>query len=161
MDNIAFEGRLTEADFRKINGLAGRKLRRFFYGLILVIFILTAIPYRHTPFYFLYHFSPVFLIFFAIILLGYLQTKHAWRKSSIGKLPFKGAVSEEGITWNTEGVSSANMGWHLFLHYRESGPIILVYFGVNQVLYFLRRFFTSDADWASFRDMLSKKLRRK
>jgi hypothetical protein len=161
MDNIAFQGQLTEADYHKINGLGTRKIVRFFYGVNALIFLLLAIPYLHDLLYFLIHFSPIFLIFVGVILIGYLQVHYAWKKNRIVQMPFNGFVSEDAITWNVENVSSNSIGWHLLLHYRSSKSIVVVYMGVNQILYFLPRFFASEADWLCFRDLLSKKLRRK
>jgi hypothetical protein len=131
MENIAFQGQLTEADYHKISGIGRRKIVGFCYGIIALTWLLLAIPYLHDPLYFLIHFSPVTLIFVGVLLLGYLQTHYAWKKNRIAKIPFNGFVSEDAITWNVENISSNSIGWHLLLHYRASKSIVVVYLGVN------------------------------
>jgi hypothetical protein len=75
--------------------------------------------------------------------------------------PCKGAISEEGINWEIEGVLSSRVPWDLCLKYRESSDMLFVYQGINQVFYFFPRYFENESKWKEFRDLVSRKLPRK
>ena len=72
-----------------------------------------------------------------------------------------GEVSDDGVSWNVEGLSTARFPWHLLLKYRESETLVLIYQSLNQVFYFPRHYFQAEGDWLQFRKLVGSKLQRK
>jgi len=90
-----------------------------------------------------------------------LLLRRYWRANALLRQPFKGEVSEQGITWNIDGVSSNHVPWDLLLRYRASRSACLVYVGVNQFFYFMPHYFASQADWERFTTLVASRLPRK
>ena len=112
MDNIPFEGQITEADFRKINALAARKVYIILVSFNALLLFLLSLPYWHNPRE-LIQMWPIIGTGAFVFLIGHFSVKRAWKKNQIIKGPFKGIVSEEGITWTVENISSATMRFHI------------------------------------------------
>jgi YcxB-like protein len=75
--------------------------------------------------------------------------------------PVKGTLSETGIRWKLEGVSSNEVAWSGFERYVETEDLILAYYAPKQALAVHRRYFASLAGWDTFRKLLSEKLPRR
>jgi hypothetical protein len=70
-------------------------------------------------------------------------------------------VTDEALTWEIDGLSSNRFPWPLFLRYRASDSLVLVYQGLNQVFYFFPHFFADREQWDDFRRLVASKLPRK
>jgi hypothetical protein len=168
MNEVRFSGRLTENDFRRINALA---LRGVFWsilavqGIVLVVAALLApaIDWAHSS-------SPrqVAQSLFPFVLIGpaaYLSHRigvwRHWRNNKLLHQPVNGMVSDDGITWNVEGISKAELPWDLFRRYRRSASLVVVYQGPGQVFYFPRHYFASDEEWTRCGQLVARKLVRK
>jgi hypothetical protein len=94
------------------------------------------------------------------IVQRYYVRRH-WKSNKLMQQPIKGTVSDEGLNWEVEGLLSSHVPWDLFLRYRESPDMLLIYQGINQVFYFFPRFFENESQWQEFRELVAKKLPRK
>ena len=159
MEPIAFSGQLTEEDWSRIQALGLRKLRIvvliFFIGLGGYTFLTSA-----ADLWLSWGIPMLFVVFFWLFFLRY-SVRQQWRKNKFLQKPVSGFVSDEGITWNIQDVSSTHLAWNMCLHYRERPSVILVFTGVSQAFYFLPSFFAKDHDWDEFRKVVSSKLPRK
>jgi hypothetical protein len=165
MDPIPFAGQLTEADFRRVSSLAGRKVVLGWTALIAVLIIVLGARWSWEAFLA----DPVYtvMVFGLLVLtipisLGVrpLLLRRHWRSNSLLRQPINGEVSDLGISWVIEGVSSNQVPWDLLLQYRESRSVVLVYVGLNQFLYFLPHYFDSSVQWQRFRGLVASKLPR-
>jgi hypothetical protein len=165
MEPIPFAGQLTEADFRRVSALAGRRVVLGWTALIVVL--ITVLLARWSWEAFLA--EPVYTgMVFGLLLLTVplslairpLLLRRYWRSNAILRQPITGQASDQGIAWSIEGVSSNQVPWHLLLRYLESSALVLVYLGLNQFLYFFPHYFGGPDDWR-FRALVASKLPRK
>ena len=166
MREIHFSGQLNETDYRSINALASRKLWAI-YGFAILIFVLVDLWNGNlqesllNPMATIVAWLPLVVgvpLFFFV--QRYYVRRH-WQSNKVMQRPIKGTISDEGINWEIEGILSSHIPWDLFLRYRESSNMLLVYQGVKQVFYFFPRYFANDTEWQEFRELVAKKLPRK
>jgi hypothetical protein len=165
MNEIAFAGKISESDFLVINRLATRRLNRISligYCAVILLILPSTLRQLENDFW-----PNILLLFFMIIVLPAsilfmyrLAVKRAYNKNKVIQLPASGTVSDEGIRWNTDSIGAGSYSWDLFLGYRAMDALVIAYLGSNQVLYFPRRYFSSDEEWDSFREIISRNLRR-
>ncbi len=167
MSGIPFAGQLTERDFARINALAARKTW-LTIGAIAAAMLgawltvgggwreVVRDPVAASP-----AFVPFVLLAILIYPLQRLAIWRQWRNNKAMQQPVSGSVSEEGITWNIQGVSNAQFAWKLLLRYRASPSLILIYQGLNQVLYFFPHYFSSEQDWSTFKEIVGRHLPHK
>lgn len=166
MESISFAGQLTEADFRHVSALAGRKV---VLGWTVVIAAVIAFllwrwsweDFLAEPIYTGMIFGSLALAIPMSLALRPLLLHRYWRSNAVLRQPFKGEASDQGMTWHIEGVSSNHVPWHFLLRYRVSQSAVLVYVGLNQFFYFLPHYFSSPAEWQRFRTLVATKLPRK
>ena len=84
--------------------------------------------------------------------------RRVWKSNMMLQQPVHGSVSEDGIQWDVHGIAQARFPWSVLHGYRDRSSFVLVYQGLNQVLYFFRTYFQTDADWATFKDLVAKRL---
>ena len=166
MTEVVFAGCLTEAEFRELQSLAMRKIWFVLAVIFLVLLGLNLLSgggrtFVENPFAALATWTPVMLMIPVGIAIHRLTVRRHWKSNKILQIPVNGTVSEDEITWNVEGLSSSRLPWTLLLKYRSSESMLLIYHGVNQVLYFPRRYFQSDEEWARFQQIVASKLPRK
>jgi hypothetical protein len=166
MEPIAFAGQLTEADYRRVSALAGRKV--VLAWTLAIAAVMTWLLWRWSwdafvaqPIYTGVVFGGLALTIPISLALRPVMLRRHWRSNAILRQPFKGKVSDQGITWDIEGVTSNHVPWHLLLQYRASQSAVLVYVGLNQFFYFLPHHFSSSADWQRFRTLVATRLPRK
>ena len=166
MTEVAFAGQLTEAGYRRVNAVVARKVvLAWGGGLTLVILVqLWQWGWRgvvDNPTWAAIVFVPLILIIpFSLFLRRFTWRRH-WRANKTLQKPVRGVVSEEGITWDVEGVASTRFTWDLLLKYREAPSILLIYQGLNQVFYFFPHYFADEVQWQAFRSLVARKLARK
>jgi hypothetical protein len=166
MREIAFAGQLTEGDYFKIVVLTARKTWLVISALV-VVTLAIYLPMggwqevRSDPVMGSITLAP--FVLWAVLMYPLLrfQIRRQWRNNKAMQQPVAGVVSEEGITWNVEGLSTTRIPWSLLLRYRDQPTLVLVYQGLNQVFYFFRHYFANDDDWAGFRALVSSHLPRK
>jgi len=166
MDPIPFAGQLTEADFRRVSALAGRRVVLGWTALLTAVITVLLTRWNWEAFWA----EPVYTgVVFGLLLLTVpislalrpLLLRRYWRSNAILRRAIRGEASETGITWDVEGISSNHVAWDLLLRYRESRSAILVYVGLNQFFYFLPHYFGGEAEWQRFRALVASKLPRK
>jgi YcxB-like protein len=166
MTEVAFAGQLTEADYRRVNAVVARKvILAWSGGLALIILVqLWQWGWRGVlanPTWAAIVFVPLILVMpFSLLLRRFTWRRH-WRANKTLQKPVRGRVSEEGITWDVDGVASTRFTWDLLLKYREAQSILLIYQGLNQVFYFFPHYFADEAQWQAFRAIVATKLPRK
>ncbi len=84
--------------------------------------------------------------------------RRAWRNNKLMRLPVHGLISEVGIDYAVENVSTNKFVWEHFGHYREAEKLLLVFSAPNQFLFFSPKFFADDRDWQRFRAVVAGKL---
>lgn len=166
MDVIRFAGQLTERDFRRISALAARRVVLAWTAFIAVLIAVLLArwswdAFLDQPVYTASVFGLLMLTMPLSLALRPLLLRRHWRSNAILRRPVKGEVSDQGITWDVEGVSSNQVPWDLLLRYRESDTAVLVYVGISQFLYFLPHYFSDPTDWQRFRTLVATKLPRK
>jgi hypothetical protein len=165
-NEVSFAGQLTEADYRRVNELFARRIIwGWSAGLALLIIVqIWQWGWRGivgNPTWAAIVFVPLILVIpFSLVLRRFTWRRH-WRANKTLHKPVKGTASEEGITWEIEGVASGRFAWDLLLKYRESPSILIIYQGLNQVFYFFPRYFSDDAQWHTFRQLVARRLTRK
>jgi hypothetical protein len=166
MSEVAFAGQLTGHDYRLVNALVARKVvLAWTAGMALVILVqLWQWGWQgvlENPAWAAIVFVPLILVMpFSLFLRRFTWRRH-WHANKTLQKPVRGIVSEEGITWNVDGVASTQFAWDLLLQYREAPSILLVYQGLNQVFYFFPHYFADEAQWHAFRRIVATKLPRK
>jgi hypothetical protein len=166
MRELHFTGQLTESDYRSINALASRKMW-IICGVFLLFLLILNIwngdlqQSLLNPWVTILAWLPLVLMI-PVLFIGqrYFVRRH-WKSNKVMQRPIKGTASDEGINWEVEGLSSSHVPWDLFLRYRESSNMLLVYQGINQVFYFFPRYFEDDTQWQEFRELVAQKLPRK
>lgn len=163
MDEIHFEGQLNEDDYRAISALASRKLW-IFSGLCFIILVVYnlwsgGIQQFHSDIKVIFFtWLPIVIIIPVLFGLQRFFIRRQWRNNKILQQPVKGTISDEGIKWEIDGLSSSQMPWDLLLGYRATSSFLLVYQGLNQVFYFFPRYFSDTNKWEEFRQLVAKKL---
>ncbi|HET9217796.1 MAG TPA: YcxB family protein [Terriglobia bacterium] len=166
MRQIPFAGQLTQRDLVAVNALATRKFRLFLRigGIILILVNLQLFTWNS------FMANPLSVGFLAtgfllIAIFGgppaRLGVHRAWTSNKLIQRSVQGAVSEEGMKWSIEGISSSEIPWDLLLRYRASNSMVLLYQGANQYYCVLRRYFVNDSDWADFKKIVADKLPKK
>lgn len=166
MGSIHFAGQLTEHDYRRISALAGRKVVFAWSALLGALFVFLLArwswdAFLAEPLYTAVVFGSLLFIIPISLALRPLILRRHWRSNAVLRQPIKGEVSDQGITWDVDGVSSNQLPWDLLLQYRESATALLVYVGIGQFLYFLPRYFSDPADWQRFKTLVATKLPRR
>jgi hypothetical protein len=166
MSEIRFAGQLTEQELRTITALALRKMW-LVTGTLMGLLAATALTlggwdlFHRDPSMAFRTFLPFMIAGPVVFLAQRFGARHQWKNNKIMQRPVNGVVSDDGIMWNIEGLSSMRAPWDLLLGYRESRELLLIYQGPNQVMYFPRRYFSCDDDWLRFRTLVSAKLARR
>jgi YcxB-like protein len=166
MTEVAFAGQLTEADYGCLNALVARKVILAWSAALALVVVVQLWQWgwrgvSENPTWAAIVFGPLILVMpFSLFLRRFTWRRH-WRANKVLQKPIRGAVSEEGITWDVEGVASTRFTWDLLLKYREGPSILLIYQGLNQVFYFFPHYFADDAQWQAFRTIVAGKLPRK
>lgn len=165
---IAFKGQLTEEDWRLVNRLVARRSSRWVLAFALVVVLLVAMPLwtwgslTTRPDLFLVRAAPLLALFviwaLMLALLPRFVTRYHWRRNKILQQPVRGTVSQAGIDITVENISTVHLPWELLLKYREGKDLLLVYQGPNQVMYFFRKYFATEADWQAVRALVARKL---
>ena len=163
---IHFAGKLTESDFRRIQMLAARKVWIVFgliFGVMLVVNLFSGMgrALAQNPVDAVITWMPIVLVIPAIVVLQWFVMRRHWKNNRTIQQPVHGVVSDEGITWDVQDISSSKLPWHLLLRYRDTESLVLVYQALNQVFYFPRHYFSTDQDWSSFKQLVASKLPRK
>ena len=117
---IEFAGKLTEADFRRIQMLAMRKVWLVFggmFGVMVVVNLLSGMgrALARNPLDAVLTWMPIVLVIPVVAVLQWFGMRRHWRNNRTVQHPVNGLVSDEGITWNVEGLSSSKLPWHLLL----------------------------------------------
>jgi hypothetical protein len=166
MREIAFSGQLTEGDYFRIVALTARKTWIVISGLV-VVALAIYLPMGgwqalwSDPAMGWTTLAPFILWAVFMYPLLRFQVRRQWRNNKAMQQPVAGVVTEEGITWNVDGLSTARVPWSLLLRYREQPTLVLVYQGLNQVFYFFRHYFATETDWVEFRGLVASRLPRK
>jgi hypothetical protein len=166
MREINFAGKLTGRDFRQIQLLAMRKIWLVIGIIFVAMLVMNLIngawrEFARNPTGALVTWMPVALVLPFVFVILWFSIRRHWRNNRTIQQPVTGTVSEDGITWNVESLSSAKFPWNFLLKYRASEALVLVYQSLNQVLYFPHHYFSNDSDWNDFRELLASKLPRK
>jgi hypothetical protein len=166
MTDVAFAGQLTEADYRRLNALVARKVILAWSAAlaILVAVQLWQWGWRGlvaNPSWAAIVFVPLVLVMPLSLFLRRFTWRRHWRANKTLQKPVRGVVSDEGITWDVDGVASTRFTWDLLLKYREGPSILLVYQGLNQVFYFFPHYFADETQWQAFRAIVARKLPRR
>jgi hypothetical protein len=155
---IRFHGRLTEDEFRLAHSLMQPRLYRAWWLLpiLTVVAVLVLRPYVPGVLR-----IGAALVGFCLVYRFWARRyvlRRTWKKARSLYAPVKGTVSEAGMHWSVEGVSSNEMSWRGLETYVETEDLILVYHAPNQALAVCRRYFPSLAGWNEFRKLLSEKV---
>lgn len=153
-----FEGRLTDTEFRRCHSLMQPRWMRAWW-LFPSLALILAFVLRPYVFGAVRVGIALVALYLAFRLWGlrYLL-RRTWKKNRHLHAPVKGTVSEWGIRWRLEGISSSEVAWSGFERYVETEDLILVYHAPNQALAVHRRYFASLAGWDAFRKFLSEKV---
>lgn len=155
---IRFEGRLTEAEFRLAHSLMQPRLYRMWwlFPILILVAVLILRPYVGGI---VGIGAVVVVLYLAYRFWGrrYLL-RRTWKKTRRFYAPVRGTVSEAGIRWSVEGVSSNEMAWSGLEKCVETADLILVYHARNQALAVHRRYFSNLAGWDDFRRLLSERV---
>ncbi len=163
MRELEFSGQLTEDDYGVISGFASRKWWTV-SAVCITILIINNIwqggGLRDTlssPSVAILTWLPIVVFIPVVFVAQRFFVRRHWRSNKIMQRPIRGTVSEEGITWEIQGLSSAHVPWDLLLRYRQSSDILLVYQGISQVFYFFPRYFVNESQWQEFRELVARK----
>ncbi|MGD9557961.1 MAG: hypothetical protein AB7V25_13140 [Mangrovibacterium sp.] len=160
MNDIQFQGQLTEKDFKKITSFNSRRL--LFIGGVLFIFLINwkGIIYaiKNSPSEIYLHLLPGIFFFIILIIFNQFIIRSEWEKNLIKHRPFKGKISDVGIEWIIENISTTNLPWDFFTKFREHKDIIFVQYGFNDNFVFMKKFFSNEIDWKNLKEILEQKV---
>ena len=166
MSEVTFAGQLTEADYGRVNALVARKVIFVWSAGLALVIVVQLWQWGWSgvlanPTWAAIVFVPLILVVpFSLFLRRFTWRRH-WRANKTLQKAVSGTVSDEGITWDVDGVASTRFGWDLLLKYREAPSILLIYQGLNQVFYFFPHYFADEAQWQAVRAIVARKLPRK
>lgn len=108
---------------------------------------------------------PVAFALFLILIFAYplwapLTAGYAYASNKSLQGVVTGAITETSIRLRTSEARS-ELKWTLFTRMKESQDIVLLYQNNYNYHYFPKKFFASDADWQSFRDLAARQTRQK
>jgi hypothetical protein len=159
---IHYEGRITNAQFRRLIDLHQPWMRWVRWGmtLFLVMILLTSINVAiQNP-------NIVLTALTSLILPAVFLTFPWWytyimanafkQKGSIYHDVISGAIDDNGVTINGEG-KKASAQWSAYTHYKRDKDIILLYQGKNVFQVFTRDLFQTEGNWEAFLGMLKER----
>jgi hypothetical protein len=164
--SISFRGTLTEPQFNRFQKhcapLILRLILKWFpwcwlgFALVKVF----AIDSYLTSFWVV--FDLCFILYF-LLFIPYLQksqVKKAWQSNRLLREEIFGTVDRNGIIWR-HAYGEMRFPWELILSYREVADIMLLYTSINQAILLPRDFFSAEADWLQFKQLIAENLPQK
>lgn len=162
-DPILFSGKLTKAEFQKIQLAGYPRIFQFWpwlYLCALVMVLLTADlkdfaahPLQNLP-------GTLLLLALAIFFFvtPRLSARKSWRSNAGLRTFFSGHLSSTGLSWQGD-YGQGSYPWDALYGYRSRGEILLVYSGMHHALFLQPRFFDSPAEWEAAVELIFKNLR--
>lgn len=157
---LQFQGQLTEKDFKKIRAYSSRRLLLIWILLFLLMYLFNIdrliYTIKNNPSGIIHHLLPgVVVMIFLYLMLQYL-TRLEWKKNLIRQEPFKGKITENGIEWTIENISTTNLSWNYFSKYRDRKDIIQVLYGFNDSYTFMNKFFQNEKEWQDLKEIIAQ-----
>jgi hypothetical protein len=162
--DIQFGGTLGLGDFRRAQSLDGRTR---VYSLIALAFVGIAIAiqvwsFLTTPF------SISSLILLMPLVIGALVfwlalrfiVQRSWKQSQTTFAAISGTISDDAVAYNT-AQSQSRSAWDLFQRYKIAPDMVLLYQTTNAFNVFPRHFFSTEADWAAFVQLVQQKIAKR
>jgi hypothetical protein len=157
---IQFQGQLTEKDFKKIRRYFSRRLL-LLWSLIFLVMYLSNIDrliytIKNNPSGFIHHLLPGVVVITLLYFMLQYMTKLEWRKNLIRQEPFIGKITDTGIEWTIENISTTKLSWNYFTKYRDRKDIIQVLYGFNDSYIFMKDYFANEKDWQELKEILAQ-----
>jgi hypothetical protein len=151
---IPFAGQITQTDYLQAQALHGKASKApFVLGTIFVFMVIAAGVSSFSEPAIVGSALPV-IAFLAILTAASwwgprFQAIYSWKNNKTFQKPFSGTITPDRIHFDTT-YSESNMSWEVYVHYKQSPTMMLLYQSPNLMNIFPKKFFKSDPDWEAF-----------
>jgi hypothetical protein len=148
---VAFAGTVTRDEFARIQSLLLPRWARWyvFYPVAAVVVLAVSLPGARLS-ELVVDFAAFFVLFpIAMALFTRRVRTRAWKQALRLNGRVHGAITPEGIEWNTERTAT-RFDWAKIERVAQTADLTLAFYSARCAFFFPRSFFASEAEWAAF-----------
>ncbi len=148
--SVAFAGTLSLEEFGRIQKAILPRWARWYVTVpILAIAVFCSVGPTTDPTLLLVDLGVLAIVLLAMRLTVRRVQARTWKQSVrlVGRV--HGAITPEGIEWNSER-STSRYEWARITEVRRAGDLTLAFYAPRCAFYFPRSFFDSQASWDAF-----------
>jgi hypothetical protein len=162
---IPFAGQITQADYLQAQALHNKASKApLVLGTIAgAMLITTGLASFSEPA--IFGTALPVIAFLAILAVATwwalrFQAINNWKKSKTFQNPFSGTITSNRIHFDA-AYSESSQSWEVYIHYKQSPTMILLYQSPNLMNIFPKKFFKSDQDWEAFIKLVQENILEK
>ena len=148
--SIAFAGTLSLEEFGRVQRAILPVWTRWYVTMPIQALVLLGVAgLPRNPQAWLYDLGALVVVLVAVQVVIRRSRVRAWKQSArlVGRV--HGAVTPEGIDWNTDR-SASRYEWARIIQVKRTDDLTLAFYAPRCAFYFPRSFFDSDATWTGF-----------
>jgi len=154
--SIAFAGTVTREEFARIQSRLLPAWARWyvFYPVAVVVVLAVSLPGARLS-ELVVDFAAFFVLFpIGMALVTQRVRAHAWKQATRLNGRVHGAITPEGIEWNTERTAS-RFEWARIERVARTADLTLAFYSPRRAFFFPRSFFASEAQWTAFNQAIA------